>query len=107
RRGRVRAAAGRRRPGREDSGHAKGRRSYVVHGAARALPRRGALRARDARDVRVHARVSAARVLLAACGGLLVWALFFGGGDSAGRLVWLGGATLAAAAVVAALALAG
>jgi hypothetical protein len=51
--------------------------------------------------------VTAGRVLLAVCGGLLVWALFFGGGDSTGRLVWIGGATLAAAAVVAALALAG
>ena len=51
--------------------------------------------------------MTAGRVLLAVCGGLLVWALFFGGGDSTGRLVWIGGATLAAAAVVAALALAG
>ena len=51
--------------------------------------------------------MTAGRVLLAVCGGLLAWTLFFGGGDSTGRLVWIGGAALAVAAVVAALALAG
>ena len=46
-----------------------------------------------------------ARVLLAAAGALLVWALFFGEGDSNARLVWIGGValTVAAAAGVAVL----
>jgi hypothetical protein len=39
-----------------------------------------------------------------AVGALAGWALFFGGGDSANRLLWIGGAALALAAIVAALA---
>jgi hypothetical protein len=34
------------------------------------------------------------RALLGVTGALLLFALFFGGGDSAGRLVWVGGAAL-------------
>src|SRR4051812_3035222 len=40
-------------------------------------------------------------------GGLLVWALFFGGADSPTRLAWIGGAAVIAASVLAAAALAG
>jgi tetratricopeptide (TPR) repeat protein len=48
--------------------------------------------------------MSAARVLLALCGAILAWTLFFGGGDSASRLVWIGGAVVAVVAVLAAAA---
>jgi len=41
---------------------------------------------------------------VAVVGALLVWALFFGGGDSDNRLAWLGGATLMGVAVLAAAA---
>jgi hypothetical protein len=46
--------------------------------------------------------MSAGRVLLAAAGALLAWALFFGGGDSPGRLLWIGGAATLLAAIMAA-----
>lgn len=51
------------------------------------------------------APVAAATFVVA--GGLLVWALFFGGADSPTRLAWIGGAAVIAAAVLAAAALAG
>src|SRR5512132_1333633 len=42
--------------------------------------------------------MSAGRVLLAASGAILAWALFFAGGDSPSRLTWIGaGAVLVAA----------
>jgi hypothetical protein len=47
------------------------------------------------------------RVLLALCGALVAWALFFGGGDSPNRLAWIGGFVLGLAALVGAAALAG
>lgn len=43
----------------------------------------------------------------AVAGALLVWALFFGGADSATRLAWIGGAAAIAACVLAAAAFAG
>jgi tetratricopeptide (TPR) repeat protein len=48
--------------------------------------------------------MSAGRVLLALSGALLAWALFFGGGESSGRLTWIGGAAVLLAAIVAAAA---
>ncbi len=48
--------------------------------------------------------MSAGRVLLAMSGALLAWALFFGAGDSPGRLLWIGGAAVLLAAVAAAAA---
>src|SRR6058998_2866552 len=51
------------------------------------------------------APVAAATFVVA--GGLLLWALFFGGADSPTRLAWIGGAAVIAAAVLAAAALAG
>src|SRR5262245_13779453 len=42
----------------------------------------------------------------AVSGGLLVWALFFGGGDSDNRLAWIGGAALGGASLPAAAAFA-
>ena len=48
-----------------------------------------------------------ARVLVAACGGLLAWALFFGGGDSSTRLAWIGGGAVLLAGLLAAASLDG
>src|SRR6266545_5014168 len=48
--------------------------------------------------------MSPGRVLLALTGVLLAWALFFGGGDSSDRLVWIGGAAVVLAALSAAAA---
>jgi O-Antigen ligase/Tetratricopeptide repeat len=45
-----------------------------------------------------------AALALAAAGALLVWALFFGGGDDANRLAWIGGAAVIVAALLAAAA---
>jgi hypothetical protein len=47
------------------------------------------------------------RALLGACGALLLWALFFGAGDSATRIVWVGGAALAVAGALGAAVLMG
>ena len=60
-----------------------------------ALPLRGRLLA-PARPV--------AALALAGAGALLVWALFFGGGDDANRLAWIGGAAVIVAALLAAAA---
>jgi O-Antigen ligase len=49
--------------------------------------------------------MSAGRVLLAASGALLAWALFFGGGDSPSRLTWIGAAAVLVAALFSAAAL--
>ena len=43
--------------------------------------------------------MSVQRLLLGLSGALLFWALFYGAGDSATRLVWIGGAALVVAAV--------
>src|SRR3954470_4304225 len=51
------------------------------------------------------APVAAATFVVA--GGLLVWALFFGGADSPTRLAWIGGAAVIAACVLVAAALGG
>src|SRR5438128_11323236 len=48
--------------------------------------------------------MSAGRVLLTLSGALLAWALFFGDGDSANRLVWIGGGAVLFAALAAAAA---
>ena len=48
--------------------------------------------------------MNVARVVFALAGALLAWALFFGRGDSPTRLVWIGGAALALAALLAAAA---
>jgi hypothetical protein len=48
-----------------------------------------------------------ARSLLALAGALAAWTLFFGGGDSPNRLVWIGGFALGLAALTTAAALAG
>jgi hypothetical protein len=49
--------------------------------------------------------MTVARTLSVSVGGVLFWALFFGGGDSPFRLAWVGGAALIAAALAAAAAL--
>jgi hypothetical protein len=51
--------------------------------------------------------VKAGAVLPALAGALLGWALFFGGGDSAARLTWIGGAAVLVAALAAAAAFLG
>src|SRR6266545_4695386 len=48
--------------------------------------------------------MNAGRVVLAFAGALVVWALFFGRGDSPSRLAWIGGAAVCLAALVAAAA---
>ena len=48
--------------------------------------------------------MSAGRVLLAASGALLAWALFFAGGDSQSRLMWIGAAAVLVAALFSAAA---
>src|SRR5438128_1227521 len=81
------------------------RRAVARGSGAGAIPNRAHRRARYPRFVR--RRMSAARTLPALAGALLLWALFFGGGNGSDPLVWIGGAALVVAAIAGAAVLMG